>query len=117
MSMLKWRAQSQLRAFNGFDYPLFRLSLVAGQIALRGGDDHPVADAPAGNRLRERKGVVSLLRRRAKLKPGAAQRRTVKIHSPAAANNRRAGLLVESVNQVQANERRVIGGNRIIRCS
>ena len=72
-------------------------------------------DAPALHRLGERDGRVALPRRLAELDPGAAQRRAVKVHPPAAADDRRPGVLVDAVAIDQPDQRRAIRVDRPLR--
>src|SRR5262249_26972670 len=68
---------------------LLRLDLAGGR-----GQDHPVADAPAGDGLAERYRAVPLLRGVPQFEPGAAERGAVEVHAAAAADDRRERLLV-----------------------
>src|SRR5262249_10102751 len=52
-----------------------------------GGEDDAVADAPAGDRLGQRHGRVSLAGRGAELDPGAAEGGPVEVHPAAAADD------------------------------
>ena len=86
--------------------------VLAGRRSCVAVSDDAVADLPAGDCLGQRDVAVALLRGRAELDPGAAQRRAVEVHPPAAADDRRAGLLVQPLDVVQADHRRVLGRDR-----
>ncbi len=91
------------------DRPFLRLPVAVIVRIVRRRDDDAIADAPAGDRLGQRHGVVALLGRGSELDPGAAQGHAVKVHPAAAADDGRARLLVHALDVDQPDECGVFG--------
>ncbi len=81
----------------------------------RRGQQHAVAGAPAGDLFRERNRRVARVHGRAELHPGVIQLRAVKLHPPAAADDRRARLRVHPLEENEPNPRRERRRDRLVR--
>ena len=95
------------------DRPLLRFPVVL-IVGGGGGHDDPIADAPATHGFGKGDRGIARLRRGAELDPGAVQRRAVKVHATATADDRRTGLPVHAFDIHQANRGGMFGRDRLV---